>query len=194
MSIATASLIDILFPKRHALTSAALALAGSLLIAFCAQVAVPLPFTPVPITGQTLAVLVVAATLGPRLGPLSVFAYLLEGMAGLPVFAGGTFGIMHVLGATGGYLWGFVLAAFVVGWLCQRGWDRHVLTAGAAMLLGNVTIYMIGLPWLTLFVGAGHALDLGLLPFLPGDLLKIVLAMGGLPGAWRLIENWRGDL
>jgi biotin transport system substrate-specific component len=181
---------DILRPsvKRQALLyDAILVLAGSLLIGLSARLAIRLPFSPVPITGQTMAVLLAGALLGSRRGALSVLAYLGEGMAGLPVFAGGAGGIAHLAGPTGGYLAGFVLAALVVGWLAERGWDRHPGTTALAMLLGNAAIYALGLPWLAAFVGGERALVLGLYPFLAGDLLKLALAAALLPVGWKVV-------
>jgi biotin transport system substrate-specific component len=164
-----------------------LVLAGSALIALAAQVRFPLPFSPVPVTGQTFAVLLVAAALG-RLGLASVIAYLLEGAIGLPVFAGGGFGVATIVGPTGGYLIGFALAAALVGSAAERGWDRHLVTALAAMLLGEVAIYACGLAWLARFPLPVPLLDAGLLPFIPGDAMKMVLAALALPGAWRLVR------
>jgi biotin transport system substrate-specific component len=181
---------DILRPsvKRQALLyDATLILAGSLLIGLSARLAIRLPFSPVPITGQTLAVLLAGALLGSRRGALSVLAYLGEGVAGLPVFAGGAGGIAHLAGPTGGYLAGFVLAALVVGWLAERGWDRHPGTTALAMLLGSAAIYVPGLPWLAAFVGGERALVLGLYPFLAGDLLKLALAAALLPIGWKVV-------
>jgi len=165
-----------------------LVLAGSALIALAAQVRIPLPFSPVPVTGQTFAVLLVAAALG-RLGLGSVIAYLIEGAAGLPVFAGGTFGVATIVGPTGGYLIGFALAAALVGSAAERGWDRHLATALAAMLLGEVAIYACGLAWLARFPLPVPLLDAGLLPFIPGDVVKMVLAALALPSAWRLVRG-----
>jgi len=167
---------------------ALLVLGGSLFTALMAQVAIPLPFTPVPITGQTLAVLLVGAVLGARRGALSMMAYLAEGLVGLPVFAGGTAGIGRLLGPTGGYLVGFVFAAYAVGWLAERGWDRRPTTAVPAMVIGNAVIYVFGLPWLARFVGSAYVLSMGLVPFIPGDLLKVFLAAALLPSAWRLVR------
>jgi biotin transport system substrate-specific component len=169
----------------------ALVVAGSLLVAALARVEVHLPFTPVPITGQTLGVLLVGAALGPGPGAASMGLYLLEGAAGLPFFAGGEAGwsLLRAGSATGGYLWGFVLAAALVGWLARRGWDRSFRTAVGAMLLGEVVIYALGVPWLAnaLDVGLGRALALGLYPFVVGDVLKVLAAGALLPGAWRLV-------
>lgn len=167
---------------------AALVLAGSWLIALSAQVAVPLPFSPVPVTGQTAAVLLVGALLGSRRGSLAVLVYIAQGAAGLPVFAGGAFGLSRVLGPTGGYLLGFVAAAFLVGLLAERGWDRRPLTTAAAMTLGNIVIYTVGALWLAVFVGGlRQALAVGVVPFLPGDLLKIAVAAILLPAGWKLL-------
>jgi len=159
---------------------------GTLLVAALAQVRLPLPFTPVPVTGQTLGVLLCGALLGSRRGAAALLMYLSAGLAGLPVFAGGAAGGAYLLGATGGYLLGFVLAAWVVGWLCERGLERSWRTAWLPFLAGEALIYLAGLPWLALFVGGpGQAVALGLLPFLPGDLLKMLLAAALLPAAWR---------
>jgi len=167
---------------------AVLVLAGSALIALAAQLRIPLPFSPVPVTGQTFAVLLVAASLG-RLGLASVIAYLIEGAIGLPVFAGGASGVAYMTGPTGGYLIGFALAAAIVGSAAERGWDRQLVTALAAMLIGEVAIYACGLAWLARFPLPVSLLDAGLIPFIPGDLLKMVLAALALPAAWRLVRR-----
>lgn len=173
-----------------------LILGGSLFTALMAQIAIPLPFTPVPITGQTMAVLLVGAALGSRRGALSMAAYLLEGALGLPVFAGGATGLARLHGPTGGYLLGFLAAAFITGWLAERGWDRRPFTAALAMLIGNAMIYLFGLPWLAFFLegflGPKGALALGLLPFIPGDLLKLALAAFLLPSAWWMVRTIPG--
>lgn len=167
---------------------------GALFVALAAQVAIPLPFSPVPITGQTLAVLLTGVLLGSRRAGLSMLTYLVEGGVGLPVFAGGKAGVFHLLGPTGGYLVGFVVAASLVGWLAERGWDRRFISAFAAMLLGNVVIYAVGLPWLAYFVGIEKVLLAGLLPFIPGDLVKLLLATTMLPWGWKLLERARAGL
>lgn len=166
-------------------------LGGTLLVALSAQVAIPLPFSPVPITGQTLAVLLVGVLLGSHRAGLCMLAYLVEGSAGLPVFAGGKAGIVHLLGPTGGYLMGFVPAAWLVGWLAERGWDRRPATTFAAMLLGNIVIYALGLPWLAHFTGVERVFVAGCLPFIPGDLIKILLATAVLPWGWKLLNRSR---
>lgn len=165
---------------------------GSLVVAAAAQLTIHLRF--VPITMQTLAVLLVGATLGSLRGGTAIALYLAEGAAGLPFFAEGTSGIDFLilrdpLHATGGYLWGFLLAAVLVGFLAERGWDRNLGSALGAMFLGNVAIYLVGLPWLAEAIGTSieEALPFGLYPFIIGDTIKLLLAAGALPVAWRLI-------
>ncbi len=150
---------------------------ANLLLIACAQVRIPLPFTPVPITGQTLGVLLAGALLGSRCGMAVVAAYVVQGLIGLPVFAGWKGGVAALLGPTGGYILGFIPAAFLVGWLFERGWHRKPTLTIAAFAVGNATIYAFGLPWLAFFVGWNQVLQMGLLPFLPGDLLKLMVAV-----------------
>lgn len=168
-----------------------LVLGASLAVALCSQVEIHLPGNPVPITGQTFAVLLTGALLGSRRGGLALLAYLAQGAAGLPVFAGGAGGTAHLLGPTGGYLLGFVAAAALVGWLAERGWDRTPWLTAAAMILGNLVIYAFGVTRLSVFVGAPQAVPLGLVPFIPGDLIKVGLAAGLLPAGWKLIGDRR---
>ena len=165
-----------------------LVLAGSALIALAAQLRIALPFSPVPVTGQTFAVLLVAATLG-RLGVASLLAYLAEGAAGLSVFAGGATGLAYMAGPTGGYLVGFVLAAAVVGYAAEREWDRRLATSLLEMLAGEVVIYACGVAWLARFPLTVSPVQAGLVPFIPGDLFKLVLAALALPAAWRLARR-----
>jgi biotin transport system substrate-specific component len=165
----------------------ALVLGGSLLIALSAQLQFVLPFSPVPITGQTFAVLLLGALYGSKRGPATVVTYLALGAVGLPVFAGGAFGIARLVGPTGGYLVGFVAAAFVVGLLSERGWDRKLWTTAVGMIIGNGIIYVAGVLWLSRFVGWPAVLSTGVLPFLAGDALKIALATILLPAGWKLI-------
>ena len=172
---------------RHAL----LVLGFSLLNALAAQITIPLPFSPVPITAQTFAVLLTGALLGSQLGAAALVAYLAEGLAGLPVFSAGRGGPAHLLTPTGGYLIGFVAAAYVVGWLAERGWDRRFWTAALAMVLGNLVIYAFGVAWLANFVGPFQAVAVGLVPFVAGDILKIALATILLPTGWRIIGSHR---
>jgi biotin transport system substrate-specific component len=186
MTIATApTLADRFYPRTRPARDMILVVGFSLFIAVLAQVSIPLPGG-VPLTGQTLAVLLTGMALGSRLGAIAVGAYLIEGSLGLPFFAGGASGFERVLGPTGGYLIGFMLAALIAGWLAERGWSRSFALTLGAMMIANLVIYALGLPWLTRFVG-GRALEFGLYPFLVGDVIKAVLAAIALPAAWRLM-------
>lgn len=182
------------FPRSGLLTGVLLVLGGTGFVALAAQVSFNLPFTPVPITGQTFAVVLVGASLGALLGLASLGLYLFVGALGAPVYADGHHGWDVLTGPTGGYIAGFVLAALLTGWLAQRRWDRRFSSAVAAMLTGNVAVYAIGLPWLAADQGLGFedTLEAGLYPFVVGDLLKLYLAGALLPGAWRLVQRLRG--
>lgn len=173
-----------------ALTDAVAIVAGSLVVAGLAQIAVRLPFTPVPVTGQTLGVLLVGGTLGARRGSASLLLYLAEGAAGLPFFAEGSHGLnlLKSSSATGGYLWGFVVAALAVGMLSDRGWVRTIRSSIGAMLIGEIIIYCWGVPWLSHALGlpAQKALELGLYPFVLGDTIKLLAAAAALPATWRM--------
>ena len=172
--------------RSHALLyDGALILGGSLLVALAAQLAIPL--WPVPVTGQTFAVLLVGALLGSKRGALALTSYLLEGAAGLPFFAEASGGLQVIAGPTGGYLVGFIAAAFVVGLLADHGWDRHMGTTALAMLAGDTVLYLFGLPWLARIVGLDNVLAYGLFPFLIGDAIKLALAVVTLPAGWRFI-------
>ncbi|HEX6623693.1 MAG TPA: biotin transporter BioY [Pyrinomonadaceae bacterium] len=171
--------------------SVALVVVFSLLTALAAQVAVPLPWTPVPLTGQTFAVLLTGALLGSRLGALAMLAYLAEGAAGLPFFRNGAGGAHYLLfSPTTGYLLAFPAAAFVTGLLAERGWDRRFLTAAAAMFVGSLVILAGGWLWLTLFFRtAWEAFAAGVAPFIVGDLVKIALAAAALPAGWAVLRR-----
>ena len=168
-----------------------LALAFSLLTALSAQVTIHLPL--IPLTMQTFSVLLAGALLGPRLGALAMLLYLAEGLAGLPVFAEGRSawtpstlpGVPVILGLSAGYLLSYPFAAALVGGLATRGWDRRPLTMLAAMLLGSVIVFALGAGWLAHFVGPAHAFTGGVLPFLPGDVVKALLAAGLVPFGWK---------
>ncbi len=179
-----------LFPKTSRLVrDLFLVIGGSLFVAVCAQIRVVLPFTPVPITGQTLAVMLVGAALGKHRAGISMLLYLGLGLAGLPVFAGGAQGLTYMTGATGGYLIGFVAAAYVVGWFAEKGLDRDIRTAFLPFLVGEMVIYAFGLTWLSIYIGnMSQALVLGFHPFLVGDAVKIALVVLLLPAAWRLVR------
>lgn len=183
-------------------TDALLVLTGSLFVAGFAQLYVKLPFTPVPITGQTLAVLLVGGALGALRGGASMLLYLGWIAIGLPFAAEGNGGLemLKVSTASGGYLWGFVVAAVVVGWLAERGWDRDLGRAWGAMLIGSIIIYAFGVPWLAAALDIpvsaegevmNDALEFGLYPFVIGDVLKLLLAGVALPAAWRVAGKER---
>jgi biotin transport system substrate-specific component len=171
--------------------NALLAVAGTLLLWACAKIQVPIG--PVPITMTTFAVLAIGMAYGPRLGAVTLLLYLAEGAAGLPVFANTPergIGLAYMVGPTGGYLVGYVLAAAAVGGLAERGWDRNVFTAASAMLVGNALTYIPGLFWLGVLFGWDKPiLDWGLTPFILGDLLKLALVAAGLPLAWKLLAR-----
>jgi biotin transport system substrate-specific component len=192
LTIPAMTMAEVFRPRRLTLRwmyDIALVAAGSILIALAAQLSIPLPFSPVPITGQTFAVLLIAALLGRHRGVATVLLYLAEGGAGLPVFAGGAAGPAHLVGPTAGYLFGFIVASWVTGALAQRGWDRRQLTTAAAMSIGYGCIFTCGLLWLAKFVGWSNVIAMGLLPFLPGMIVKIALATLLLPGAWKALAK-----
>jgi biotin transport system substrate-specific component len=178
----------------------ACAVVGSFLIAGLAQISFALPFTPVPITGQTLGVLLVGAAYGPGLGAATIVLYLVWAVVGLPVLApvdgvhATGLDVLRLTAATGGYLWGFVLAAALTGWLARRGWDRTFRSSIGAMLLGSIVIYAVALPWLHHVLTSAtieETLQAGLYPFIIGDTLKLLAAAGVLPAAWALMKKLR---
>jgi biotin transport system substrate-specific component len=178
-------------PRGGLLTDAVLVAGGAGFVALAAQISIHLGFTPVPITAQTFAVVLVGASLGSVRGTASLLLYLLVGIAGAPVYASHKHGWDVVSGSSGGYIVGFVVAAALTGYLAERHWDRKVSTSVTAMLSGNVVIYLFGLTWLHhyLHVSWAKALEFGLYPFVAGDVIKLYLAALALPGAWRLVER-----
>ena len=167
--------------------SVSLVFAFSLLTALAAQISIPM--VPVPITGQTFAVLLTGALLGSRLGAAAMIAYLIEGAVGLPFFSGGRGGIGHILGPTGGYLVAFPAAAFITGAFAENGWDKRFLSAAAAMAIGSVLIILAGWAWLIQFMPATVAFTAGVKPFIIGDIVKIALAAAMLPAGWKLLNR-----
>ena len=184
-------LIDALLDRGHSqFRTLFLVLAGSMVLTLSAKVQVP--FYPVPMTLQTLVVLLIGVAFGWRMGVATVLAYLAQGAMGLPVFAGTPekgLGLLYMAGPTGGYLVGFALAAAVTGWLAERGLDRTVIGTAVAMIAGTVVIYACGLVWLSNFVGIEKAVAFGMTPFLFGDLVKVALATATLPMIWKLINR-----
>ena len=170
-----------------------LALLGSFALTLSAKVQVP--FYPVPMTMQTFVVLALGMALGWRLGMATVILYLVEGASGLPVFSGTPekgLGLAYMFSTTGGYLFGFVLAAGACGWLAERGWDRGVVKTAAVMVIGNAIIYAFGLLWLGGLLGWDQPIIAwGLMPFLLGDAFKVALAAGVLPLIWRALGQQR---
>jgi biotin transport system substrate-specific component len=183
------------FPRSTRVTDALLVLAGTGLVAGAAQISVKLPFTPVPITGQTFAVLLVGASLGALRGTASLLLYLWLGVAGAPIYAHHDSGWNVITSASGGYIVGFVLAAAITGVLAERGWDKRLSSSIGAMLTGNVVVYLVGLPWLAVALNTNleKTLEYGLYPFVPGDTFKLYLAAAALPGAWQLVRRLRRD-
>lgn len=165
---------------------------GSLVIAASAQIAIGWP---VPITGQTFAVLMIGILFGSKRGSLTVLTYILEGLSGLAFFAQGKAGLIALAGPTGGYLVGFIFAAYIVGLLAEKGWDRRIETTILTMIFGNLVIYAFGLSWLFVLASSGKMthtkgiLAVGLYPFIIGDIIKIVLAAALLPVGWKLLNK-----
>ena len=169
---------DIIQPAKSVSKTASqiiLIIAASLLLGISAQFSINLPFSPVPITGQTLVVLLIGCLMGKYHGMAAISLYLAQGAVGFPVFAGGKSGFITLFGPTGGYLFGFIVAVYVVGILTDLRYNRSILYTIFSLILGNLIIYIFGLFWLVQFVGESNALQFGLYPFLVGDLLKILL-------------------
>ena len=197
----TSTLADYLVPSPlsrnlNLLKDVLLILGFSLLTALSAQISFHLPFTPVPVTLQTLAVLLSGATLGSRRGALAMLAYLAEGALGLHFFSGGDFGLAPLVGYTAGYLWAFPIAAFVTGLLCERHLERRFLTSILAMLPGTLIIYLIGVSWLSYFFHWDllKGFYAGMLPFIPGDIFKLIVAAALLPTAWALLKRFHPEM
>ncbi len=191
-STARLAFMDVVISRTGLLWDVVLVAGFACLTAAFAQIS--LWIGPVPVTGQTFAVLLAGALLGSRRGALSQLSYLAVGATGIPYWfaLGGPPGIARLAGPTGGYLIGFVAAAFFVGWLAERGWDRRVWTAIPAMLGGSVAIYIFGLSWLAHFVPGSTVLQVGLYPFVIGDLIKVVAAALILPSGWLLLRRFKG--
>ncbi len=164
-----------------------LVLSFSLLTALAAQVVIPAGL--VPITGSTFAVLLTGALLGSRLGAITMIVYLIEGASGLPFFAGGTTGVLHLLGPTGGYLVAFPAAAFITGAFAEHGWDRNFFTAAAAMAIGSALILVAGWAWFSIVMHTSPLIAFvdTIARFIPGDIIKILLAAAVLPSGWKLL-------
>ncbi|CAB4334540.1 unannotated protein [freshwater metagenome] len=191
MSTSSISLRSALLPRSSALTSSVLVASGTLFIAALAQIALPIPGSPVPVTGQTLAVLLIGSSYGASLGVMTFLTYILVGIAGAPVFANAGHGLARLTGATGGYLVGMLVASFVIGALAGRRWDQRIITSIPAMLLGNVIIFSFGLFWLHAFTDKSWTwtISAGFTPFIVGEVIKIAIAGTSLPLVWRFVQK-----
>ena len=195
MSIATGSLRATIFPRSSALTHAGFIVGGTLFIAALAQIAIPVPGSPVPVTGQTLAVYLIGTTYGARLGFATFATYLLAGIAGAPVFAPATgataHGIARLTGATGGYLIGMLVATFILGALADRKADQKFKTSFPALIFGSAIVFAFGLTWLhsSLELTWAQTISAGLTPFIFGELIKIAITATSLPLIWRKISQ-----
>ncbi|PYQ58705.1 MAG: biotin transporter BioY [Acidobacteria bacterium] len=179
--------------QRSAVTNVLLVIGASAIIAIAAQIAITIPFTPVPLTLQPLAVVLVGIVLGARRGAAAAVLYLLEGIAGLPVFAQGHGGALWLLGPTAGYLYSYPFAAFVAGWFSQRGWGSSIVRALAGMLIAMAVIYAGGWSWLAILAGPRAAFTMGIVPFVIADIVKIAIGAAVLPYAERLIQRSAGS-
>jgi biotin transport system substrate-specific component len=191
MSNSLITLRSVVAPRSSALTHALFIVGGTSFIALMAQISIPVPGSPVPVTGQTLAVLLVGTTYGARLGAATFSTYMLAGIAGAPIFAGGTYGIDRVLGATGGYLFGMLLASAVLGFLAERRADQKFSTSFPSLLFGNLIIFAFGLIWLhfSLDLTWAKTISAGLTPFILGEVLKVAIVATSLPLVWRKISE-----
>jgi biotin transport system substrate-specific component len=191
MSLHQSSLRATVFPRSTALTQALFVMGGVGFITLMAQVAIPVPGSPVPVTGQTLAVLLIGTTYGARLGLMTFATYLLAGVAGAPIFAGSTHGIEKVIGATGGYLVGMLVASLLLGYLADRKADQKFKTSFPALLFGDAVIFFFGLTWLhfSLDLSWSATFAAGLTPFIFGEMLKIAITATSLPLIWRKISR-----
>jgi biotin transport system substrate-specific component len=187
------SLTNAILPRTSALTKALLITGGALFLGVLAQVSIPVPGSPVPVTGQTLGVLLLATAYGAQMGAATFLLYLLIGFAGAPVFAGQGYGIERLAGPTGGYLVGMLLASWVLGALAGRKWDQKLFSAVTTMLIGDVIIFTFGLIWLQNYTAKDWAwtLNAGLTPFIFGEILKIAIAGAALPTVWKVVGRSR---
>jgi|UniRef100_UPI0040492218 biotin transport system substrate-specific component len=195
MSLHTGALRTAIFPRSTALTEALFIVGGIGFLALLAQISLPIPGSPVPVTGQTLGVLLIGTTYGARLGVMTFGGYLLAGMAGAPIFAQSAtapnHGIERIVGATGGYLVGMLVATFVLGYLADRKADQKFKTSFPALLLGDLIIFALGLAWLqaSLELSWSATLAAGFTPFIFGEALKIAITATSLPLLWRKISR-----
>ena len=191
MSLSATSLRSSLIPRSTALSNAVFVVSGVLGLAALAQIAIPVPGSPVPVTGQTLGVLILGTTYGSTLGVTTFALYILAGIAGAPVFANSGHGLDRIVGATGGYLIGMLVATFVLGQLARFRLDQKFLTALPSMLIGTLTTFSFGLVWLHQYTGQSWSwtINAGLTPFIVGEVLKIAIAGTSMPAIWRVVNR-----
>ncbi len=191
MSLSATSLRSSLIPRTTALSNAVLVVSGVLGLAALAQIALPVPGSPVPVTGQTLGVLILGTTYGSTLGFTTFAVYMLAGIAGAPVFANGGQGLDRIIGATGGYIIGMLVATFVLGQFARFRLDQRFLTALPSMLIGTVITFSFGVVWLHQYTGQSWSwtFSAGLTPFIVGEALKIAIAGTSLPAIWRVVNR-----
>ena len=191
MSLSATSLRSSLIPRSTALSNAVLVVSGVLGLAALAQLAIPVPGSPIPVTGQTLGVLILGTTNGSTLGFSTFALYILAGIAGAPVFANSGHGLDRIVGASGGYLVGMLIATFVLGQLARFRLDQKFLTALPSMLIGTITTFSFGLIWLHQYTGESWVwtIEKGLTPFIVGEVLKIAIAGTALPAIWQVVNR-----
>ncbi|HYB09732.1 MAG TPA: biotin transporter BioY [Alphaproteobacteria bacterium] len=189
MTARVPTLAGMLLPRSGKIETTLLAIGGSLLLAVSAKIQVP--SWPVPMTLQSLAVLLIGIGFGSRLGVATILVYLAEGLFGLPVFAGPLAGPAYFAGPTAGYLLGFLLSAATVGALAERGWDRNLLGAGIVLVAGHVLIFIPGVLWLAVLFGPAKAVAVGVLPFITGSIVKTALGIAIVALMWQLADKKR---
>ncbi len=183
---------DIFLPigkKSTMLYNIVLVISGSILITLSAKISIPLSFSPVPVTMQTLAILLIGTLFGSKRGSLTVIAYISQGIMGIPVFAKAGSGFAYLMGPTGGYLIGFVFAAFITGYFAEKGWDRSFWKTTYAMTIGTSFIFIFGVFWLSFFIGFDKAVMVGFVPFIIGAIIKIIIADALIPPGWKILEK-----
>ena len=185
------SLTNAVLPRTSAISKGLLVTGGALFLSALAQVSIPVPGSPVPVTGQTLGALLLGTAYGASLGFATLSLYLIAGIAGAPIFTGQSHGLSHLTGATGGYLIGMVLASLVTGFLAGRKWDQKISTVIPTMLIGNAIIFSAGLIWLQHVTGQSWSwtFSKGFTPFILGEVLKMAIASTALPGLWKLVRK-----
>lgn len=189
LNLSYAPMMDVILEKKSTLINVLSVFVGSLLIALSAQIYITLPFTPVPITAQTLAVMFTGSLLGSKRAPLAVLLYIAYGAMGLPVYSENSAGLAKLFGATGGYIFGFVIAGYVIGKFSEMGWDRFLGKSLTAAALGQLLIFVPGLLWLGQFVGYSNVLAQGFFPFVIGGVIKTLLAGTSSVLTWKLIKK-----